>query len=100
MLSLTISVRLQSQGTTLAQALYRYLGPALMPALGDLKPVQQKELEAGFAVLDEKVQGAGSGKPIRFTRKEARAQAERENSGAPADTGEHWIDKSSAGIAH
>jgi cytoskeleton-associated protein 5 len=91
MLTLTIAMLIACQGTTLAQALYRYLGPALMPTLGDLKPVQQKELEAGFDVLDEKAQGAGSGKPVRFTRKEARAQAERESSGAPADAGEHWL---------
>jgi len=69
-----------------------------MPTLGDLKPVQQKELEAGFEILDKDAKGAGSGKPVRFTRKEARAQAERESSGAPADTGEYWMDDRARGL--
>ena len=71
-----------SQGTLLAQALYRYLGPALLPSLGDLKPVQQKELGEGFAQLDTAGEGAGTGKATRLTRKERRAEEDRAAAGS------------------
>ncbi|KAI3618428.1 hypothetical protein CBS9595_002791 [Malassezia furfur] len=42
----------RAEGTQLAVALHRYLGPALRPTLGQLKEIQVKELEAKFAEAD------------------------------------------------
>ncbi len=72
----------RAEGTSLTLALYTYLGPALKPALADLKPVQVSDLEKAFEGLDAEGKGAGSGKPTRFTRK---AQREREMAEAAGD---------------
>jgi cytoskeleton-associated protein 5 len=76
-----VDVQYSLQGTLLAQALYRYLGPALLPSLADLKPVQQKELGEGFAQLDSAGEGAGTGKATRLTRREKRVEEERAAAG-------------------
>lgn len=75
----------RAEGTGLTLALYTYLGPALIPALADLKPVQLTELQKQFGELDADGKGAGSGKPQRYTRK---AQREREEAGGGDDDGE------------
>ena len=64
---------------SLAQELYRWLGPALPPHLAELKPVQLKELNESFAELDGQGVGAGSGVQTRFTRQQ---QRERQVAGA------------------
>lgn len=59
--------------------LYQYLGPAIESFLGDLKPVQVKELKEAFEGLEADGKGKGSIKPERLTRQHARdveAQAE------------------------
>lgn len=43
-----------------------------MPSLQDLKPVQLKELTEAFAAMDASGQAGGTGRPTRFTRKQAR----------------------------
>ncbi|KAL7422401.1 hypothetical protein Q5752_003047 [Cryptotrichosporon argae] len=65
----------RAEGTSLTLALYTYLGSALLPALADLKPVQMTELQKSFDALDAEGKGAGTAKPVRFTRK---VQRERE----------------------
>lgn len=64
----------RAEGTALTLTLYAYLGPALKPALADLKPVQVSDLEKAFERLDGEGKGAGSGKPTRFTREAQRAR--------------------------
>lgn len=68
----------RAEGTLLVLALYTYLGPAIQPALADLKPVQVTELQKQFEALNADGKGAGSGRPSRFTR-----QAQREREAAP-----------------
>lgn len=65
----------RAEGTALTLVLYSYLGPALLPALSDLKPVQMSDLQKSFDGLDAEGKGAGTGKPTRWTRK---VQRERE----------------------
>ncbi|WVQ71997.1 hypothetical protein IAR50_001541 [Cryptococcus sp. DSM 104548] len=72
----------RAEGTSLVLVLYTYLGPTLLPALADLKPVQMAELQKAFDGMDAESKGAGSGKPSRFTRK---AQREREAAEAAGD---------------
>lgn len=62
----------RAEGTALTVVLYTYLGPALMPALADIKPVQMTDLQKTFESLDGSGKGAGSGKPQRWTRKTQR----------------------------
>lgn len=69
------------QGTGLTLALYSYLGQALLPSLQDLKPVQLKELTEAFQAMDVSPQPGGSGKPTRFTRKQAREMEAAASSG-------------------
>lgn len=87
----------RAEGTALTTALYRYLGPALIPALADLKPVQMAELQKSFDAMDADGQGAGSGKPTRWTRK---AQKEREAAEASGggDEGSAEVEEESAPI--
>ncbi|WVQ95173.1 hypothetical protein IAU59_002267 [Kwoniella sp. CBS 9459] len=65
----------RAEGTALTLVLYSYLGPALIPALADLKPVQMTDLQKSFDSMDAEGKGAGTGKPTRYTRK---GQRERE----------------------
>lgn len=74
----------RAEGTALVTTLYTYLGPALMPLLSDLKPVQMAELQKAFEAMDADGKGVGSGKPTRWTRK---VQREREAAGGAADGG-------------
>lgn len=73
----------RAEGTALTMALYAYLGPALMPALADIKPVQMAELQKAFETLDGSGKGAGSGKPQRWTR-----ATQREREAAVDDVGD------------
>ncbi len=59
----------------LAQALHIWLGPALQPALSELKPVQVKELNETFAKMDVDGQGQGTRKQERFTKAQERERA-------------------------
>lgn len=72
----------RAEGSNLVLALYPYLGPAILPALSDLKPVQMSELQKSFDALEAEGKGAGKAKPTRFTRK---AQREQEQAGGSAD---------------
>lgn len=62
----------RAEGTTLVHTLYQYLGPAIESFLGDLKPVQVKELKEAFEGLEKEGKGKGSIKPERLTRQQAR----------------------------
>lgn len=77
----------RAEGTALCTALYTYLGPALLTALGELKPLQLAELQKAFDAMDAESKGAGSGKPTRWTRKTQREREAAADSGAP-DAGE------------
>lgn len=73
----------RAEGQLLCLALHSYLGPALTPHLGELKPVQQKELGEAFEAADrgEKDEyGFGKLRPSRFTvtqKQEMEAQQAR-----------------------
>lgn len=75
----------RSEGQLLCLALHSYLGPALTPHLGELKPVQQKELGEAFEAADrgEKGDEYGFGKirPSRYTMSQKRAMAIQEAQG-------------------
>jgi cytoskeleton-associated protein 5 len=71
----------EMQGIALTLALYSYLGQALLPSLQELKPVQLKELTEAFQAMDTSGQPGGSGKPTRFTRKQAREMEASINAG-------------------
>lgn len=68
----------RSEGQGLVQETYRFIGPAVEPFLSDLKPVQVKELQESFAALDEKGEGKGTAKQLRFTKDQARDMAIKE----------------------
>lgn len=77
----------RAEGTSLSIVLYTYLGPALLPALSDLKPVQMSELQKSFESMDAEGKGAGSGKPTRFTRKMQREREAVETAGGDENVG-------------
>jgi cytoskeleton-associated protein 5 len=56
----------------LVQTLYRGMGPAIEPFLGELKPVQVKEINDAFENMDKEGIGKGSLKPERETREQQR----------------------------
>lgn len=62
----------RAEGTSLAQALYQYIGAGIDPWLAELKPVQVKELKESFDALEKDGKGKGSLKPERMTRAHAR----------------------------
>ncbi|KAJ3104241.1 Microtubule-associated protein, microtubule dynamics during spindle orientation [Phlyctochytrium planicorne] len=64
---------IRNEGTALAVEMYRWLGAALMPSIGELKPVQLKELNDLFQSLPEE-----RAKAERLIRSE---QAKREAPG-------------------
>ncbi len=74
------NVRLE--GTNLAIALHAFLGPALTPALAELKPVQVKELGEAFDAADAKGEGFGAVKQTRFTVTQQRERDVKEAEGA------------------
>ncbi|WVR09379.1 hypothetical protein IAU60_006446 [Kwoniella sp. DSM 27419] len=78
----------RAEGTALALVLYTYLGPALLPALAELKPVQMTELQKSFEAMDAEGKGAGSGKPSRYTR-----QTQRDREAAEAAGGDEGGDE-------
>lgn len=75
----------RAEGTSLVLSLYPYLGPALLPSLAELKPVQMAEIQKSFDSLDAEGKGAGTGKPTRYTRKTQREREAAEASGAADD---------------
>jgi len=60
------------EGSSLAHALYQYLGPGIEPWLADLKPVQVKELKEAWDGMEKEGRGKGTLKPERMTRQQAR----------------------------
>jgi cytoskeleton-associated protein 5 len=78
----------RAEGTSLVLVLFAYLGPALLPSLGDLKPVQMAELQKSFNSMDAEGKGAGSGKPTRWTRKVQREREAAQDVGGGNDAGE------------
>ncbi|KAK8854575.1 hypothetical protein IAR55_003314 [Kwoniella newhampshirensis] len=57
----------RAEGTSLTLVLYTYLGPALVPSLADLKPVQMTELQKSFDAMKQEGK-EGTAKPTRWTR--------------------------------
>lgn len=77
----------RAEGTSLTLALYTWLGPGLMPALAELKPVQVADLQKAFDALDAEGKGKGTGKATRWTRKAQREREEAEAAGGGDDDG-------------
>ncbi|KDQ20349.1 hypothetical protein BOTBODRAFT_153038 [Botryobasidium botryosum FD-172 SS1] len=74
----------RAEGTLLVQSLYTYMGPAIQSFLSELKPVQVKELNEGFEVLDKDGKGQGTGKQERWTKVQAREREAAEMLGSGA----------------
>ncbi|KDQ33264.1 hypothetical protein PLEOSDRAFT_1091403 [Pleurotus ostreatus PC15] len=62
----------RSEGTQLTHALYQWMGPGIETFLGDLKPVQVKELKEAFDAMESEGRGRGTLKAERLTRAQAR----------------------------
>ncbi|KAI0283127.1 ARM repeat-containing protein [Russula aff. rugulosa BPL654] len=77
----------RSEGSSLAHALYQYLGPGIEPWLADLKPVQVKELKEAWDGMEKEGRGKGSLKPERMTRQQAR-DAEQNEAAGDGDAGD------------
>ncbi len=65
----------RAEGSSLTLILYQYLGPGIETWLGDLKPVQVKELKDSFENLEKEGKGHKTLKPVRLTRAQAREVA-------------------------
>lgn len=77
----------RSEGSSLAHALYQYLGPGIEPWLADLKPVQVKELKEAWDGMEKEGRGKGTLKPERMTRQQAR-DAEQNAAAGGGDAGD------------
>ncbi|KAI9566458.1 armadillo-type protein [Boletus coccyginus] len=69
----------RAEGTQLTHTLYQYIGPAIDPWLAELKPVQVKELQETFEIMEKEGKGKGTLKAERSTRehqREAEANAD------------------------
>lgn len=79
----------RAEGTQLSHILYQYIGPAIEPWLAELKPVQVKELQEAFEVMEKDGRGKGTLKAERFTKdqqRELEAKAgSAEDGGAPGE---------------
>jgi len=75
----------RAEGTNLTQVLYQWIGPGIEPWLGDLKPVQVKELKDAFEGLEKDGKGHKSLKQERLTRA---GQREAEAAAAAGEDGE------------
>ncbi|KAJ3290966.1 Cytoskeleton associated protein 5 [Rhizoclosmatium sp. JEL0117] len=77
----------RTEATNLALELYRWLGPAILPSLNDLKPVQLKDLNDQFEQYS--ATNAGKAVPERLVRSEMEKRqavgyvAEEESSAGP-----------------
>ena len=71
----------RAEGTQLTHALYQYLGSGIEMFLGELKPVQVKELKEAFEAMEKEGKGKGSLKPERMTRAGARDAEANEAAG-------------------
>ena len=78
----------RAEGTNLVTALHTFLGPALLPFLSELKPVQVKELQESFDALDKDGKGQGTGQQQRWTKEQARKREEAELAGGGDDAGQ------------
>ncbi len=76
----------RSEGSSLAHALYQYLGAGIEPWLAELKPVQVKELKEVWDEMEKEGRGKGSLKPERLTRQQAR-DAEQNAGAGEGDEG-------------
>lgn len=82
----------RAEGSSLTLVLYQYLGPGIETWLGELKPVQVKELKDSFENLEKQGKGHKSLKPERLTRiaaREAAAADESPNDVAEEPEGKH-----------
>lgn len=79
---------MRAEGTGLTHALYQFLGAGIEPWLGELKPVQVKELKEAWEGMEKEGQGKGSLKPSRMTRQQAREAEEHAAAGGDDDAGE------------
>ncbi|KAF8734663.1 hypothetical protein AX14_003174 [Amanita brunnescens Koide BX004] len=68
----------RAEGITLSHVLYQYIGPGVKRWLAGLKPVQIKDLEVDFEIMEKEGKGKGSIKPERYTRDWARHNGERD----------------------
>jgi cytoskeleton-associated protein 5 len=75
----------RSEGSSLAHALYQYLGPGIEPWLADLKPVQVKELKEAWDGMEKEGRGKGTLKPERMTRQQARDAEQNAGDGDAGD---------------
>ena len=50
----------RAEGTQLTHILYQYIGPGIDTFLGDLKPVQVKELKEAFETMEKEGKGKGT----------------------------------------
>lgn len=83
----------RAEGTNLTHVLYQYMGAGIESWLGDLKPVQVKELKEAFEGLEGEGKGKGTVKPERTTRaqaREAESQAEGLEDAQEATRGFHF----------
>ncbi|KAF9500899.1 ARM repeat-containing protein [Pleurotus eryngii] len=71
----------RSEGTQLTHALYQWMGPGIETFLGDLKPVQVKELKEAFDAMESEGRGRGTLKAERFTRAQAREKESNVDAG-------------------
>ena len=76
----------RAEGSSLTLVLYQYLGPGIESWLGELKPVQVKELKDSFESLEKQGKGHKSLKPDRMTRAAAREAATADEN--PGDVAE------------
>ncbi|KAJ3077075.1 Cytoskeleton associated protein 5 [Podochytrium sp. JEL0797] len=79
----------RNESTQLTIEIYKWLGPALLPSLTDLKPVQLKDLNDQFEQLDSSIRPT----PLRLVRsemakREAVGYVAEESAGTPADVTE------------
>ncbi|GAA5992452.1 hypothetical protein JCM10908_000823 [Rhodotorula pacifica] len=90
----------RSEGQLLCLALHSYLGPALTPHLGELKPVQQKELGEAFEAADRGERGDDYGfgkiRPSRYTASQKKEMARQEAQGQLEASGEVDGDEAAA----
>ena len=75
----------RAEGSNLTLVLYQYIGPGIEPWLGELKPVQVKELKDAFEGLEKDGKGHKSLKPERLTRAQAREAAASEAADVPQE---------------
>lgn len=85
-----------SQATNIVLALYSWIGPALLTSLGELKPVQVKELTEAFEGADKNGKGQGTGHQERYTK----AQQRERDAAAAAGIAEEVVEEGTVSLPH